>query len=78
MDLKDVGRKPVNEVEKAHHRAYNALNDLCIICDSKDHIPRNCPNSYNNQNKKKAEKANNTVIAENGNGKATEKTAGNA
>lgn len=66
---KDVGRKPVNDLEKAHRRAYNALNNLCIVCDSKDHSSRECPSSFHNRSKKKGEKLNNVVIAEDGKGK---------
>lgn len=66
---KDVGRKPTNDVEKAHRRAYNALNNLCIVCDSRDHIPRDCPASFQNRKKKKTENLYSTVIAEDGKGK---------
>ena len=66
---KDVGRKPVNNEEKAHRRAYNAINNLCIVCDSKDHFSRDCPNSYHNRGKKKGEKLNSVIVAEDGKGK---------
>ena len=63
---KDVGRKPTNDVKKAHRRTYNALNNLCIVCDSRDHIPRDCPASFQNRKKKKTEVLYSTVIAEEG------------
>ena len=66
---KDVGRKPTNDVEKVHRRAYKALNDLCIVCDSRVQIPRDCPASFQNRKKKKTENLHCTVIAEEGKGK---------
>lgn len=49
------GKRPKTDEEKAARRKYNRLHNLCIVCDSPDHEPDDCPNSY--YNKRRAREA---------------------
>lgn len=64
-----MDRKPFNDVEKANRRIHNALNNFCIFCDLKDHIPHDCPIPYQNRRTKKSEILNSSVSAEDSQGK---------
>ena len=52
------GKRAKTDEEKAARRKYNKLHNLCIVCDSPDHEPDDCPNSYYNKRKAKEAAAN--------------------